>query len=1341
MILSRDQITITDLHDGIDGNTYVLNIIGGTRSVTYNTSGASPSPAQTAFSFELLKNGAPVSPSSIAWSATGHLSGTSSGSTFTPAISTSYSTGKSDSVSLTVVYSGITIRETVAISITKLNAGINAKIITLNPSGLVFKQDKLGAVTPTSITLTSQAQNTSVSTWSYSVNGAAFSTTKPTWLTTPSAGVLTVTSASMKSNNITSLAVKVADSSGVYFDTVTLIRAIDGSDGSNGSDGSDGAAPITGYLTNESITLSATNEGVTSGLPISGISEFKILDGITEVSPTSIGYSLVQGSLVGCTASINSSGLISLSALTSDNGSAQFAATYGGQTIKKTISFAKSKQGVVGPQGSTGPGGLSSILLNENQPITVTTGRLVSPAQTVTIPFTAFSGSSRVACTATVGSLPTGVSVTSNTAGTTSANGSIVLAFALNANLGGVTTAFDTGSITITVTASGVAIPLVFSYAKVVPGTNGTARMYFVEPAVDSVVRLSNGTYASSTISVISYYRDNTSQTRTARTAYWKAEYLVGATWTSFATHTASLISTYAPSIASVPATARALRFTAYSNVGLTTIYDLQTVAIVSDGRSITSVDVWYYLSTSDTVLAGDTWDTNAPPWENNKYMWSKTVTTYSTGDPTESTPVCITGAKGSNGTTGRGVSSIVEEFYLSTSKTTQTGSSWKTTPDPWSPGKYMWTRSKITYTSGTPTTSTTTPLVSSEWEAVNEIPAEIEKSKEEIYLRNIVGLLESATIEKDNIDEKTDFLLSSPLDTNFLDDLTEQVGLYNASFNTFKNEVDTKILANTVTEAEFENIQVLYSTNNTQTKLILNLIEQGYRLFQTKQTEETLDSLKLGSRNLLINSDFSKGLNYWTVEAGQFTQTTISNDTYLTASYVPVGDIKPTISQELLKSSESYSIGIDAMDIDSVLRIEIESRNGSTVVLASQDFSLSNSLNRFFFKARDLNPDLKHFITIKVIAGTAIFTKPKVETGIIPTDWSPAPEDYQILIDEILDDNILTRSERASLYKEFQQILSEYNTLLNAFNGNEVFSNQIDALIIAYNSLYETLDPILGLAVDAEGTPTNPLYSNEDILEISNASINSVISTYYQKLNDFKTSVFKESYTKSTDSWGSLADKIDNTRAAIMQRLINDQSDPTSNFIYEEDGQIYINAAFIKLGQLDAKYVRTGILSSEPNEAGLPVSWIDLNTGSFSFGGGALSYSPTDGLKIVFGQLLDSYLEAKAEDSKVNTVSDTAEDAKALAESIQKSLSENISFEEGKIIIGTVGPDMMRFELSNTNAIFYYGSTALAEFTNDSLKSPRIIVEENITVGTVSGSSFKMELKASNGNLTFRRA
>lgn len=133
-------------------------------------------------------------------------------------------------------------------------------------------------------------------------------------------------------------------------------------------------------------------------------------------------------------------------------------------------------------------------------------------------------------------------------------------------------------------------------------------------------------------------------------------------------------------------------------------------------GVGVSSVDVMYYKSTSATSLSGGSWVTTDPGWENGKYIWSKTVITYTDKTTDESTPVCITGAKGSTGGTGakgetgaagKGVTSIIEQYYQSTSATALSGGGWSEKYPGWVNGKYIWTRSVITYTDKTSTTTT----------------------------------------------------------------------------------------------------------------------------------------------------------------------------------------------------------------------------------------------------------------------------------------------------------------------------------------------------------------------------------------------------------------------------------------------------------------------------------------------------------------------------------------------------------------------------------------------------------------------------------------------------------
>ena len=118
---------------------------------------------------------------------------------------------------------------------------------------------------------------------------------------------------------------------------------------------------------------------------------------------------------------------------------------------------------------------------------------------------------------------------------------------------------------------------------------------------------------------------------------------------------------------------------------------------------AIVKTDVMYYLSTSPTSLTGGSWSTTAPAWEQGKYLWSKTVQTYASGGQSETEAVCITGND------GKGIVSVTEYYYVSTSPTTLTGGSWSTTAPQWESGSYIWTKSRIAYSDGT--TSESSPV------------------------------------------------------------------------------------------------------------------------------------------------------------------------------------------------------------------------------------------------------------------------------------------------------------------------------------------------------------------------------------------------------------------------------------------------------------------------------------------------------------------------------------------------------------------------------------------------------------------------------------------------------
>lgn len=155
----------------------------------------------------------------------------------------------------------------------------------------------------------------------------------------------------------------------------------------------------------------------------------------------------------------------------------------------------------------------------------------------------------------------------------------------------------------------------------------------------------------------------------------------------------------------------------------------------------IASVDVEYAQGTSRVTEPQDGWQTTAPQWVSGKYIWTRTKTTMQSGDIEYSEPVCISGrdgtdgAKGDKGSTGTGVRGIVEQYYLSTSSTAQSGGSWSEAQPAWAKGKYIWTRSKITWTDGS--TTYTAPCLAKAINGSNQMAGSAIVSRVKLYAKN----------------------------------------------------------------------------------------------------------------------------------------------------------------------------------------------------------------------------------------------------------------------------------------------------------------------------------------------------------------------------------------------------------------------------------------------------------------------------------------------------------------------------------------------------------------------------------------------------------------------------
>ncbi len=230
-------------------------------------------------------------------------------------------------------------------------------------------------------------------------------------------------------------------------------------------------------------------------------------------------------------------------------------------TITKLYDGAK---GDPGSPGSSGSGGLSVILANEAQTIPCTSGGAVTAATNVTIPFTAYEGIEQKAATCTVGTLPTGVTVKSNTAATATTAGSVVLTFAKNSTLGGASVL--TGTIPLTFSVSGQSVLKNFAWTKANAGTSGTSAVVFS-------VYAPNGTIVQNQSGSLTLASSAYEGTNAITGTYQWAKYVNGV-WTNISGATAATLTVSGEDIVNIQSYRCTMTYNSKTYVDVITVED-----------------------------------------------------------------------------------------------------------------------------------------------------------------------------------------------------------------------------------------------------------------------------------------------------------------------------------------------------------------------------------------------------------------------------------------------------------------------------------------------------------------------------------------------------------------------------------------------------------------------------------------------------------------------------------------------------------------------------------------------------------------------------------------------
>ena len=529
--------------------------------------------------------------------------------------------------------------------------------------------------------------------------------------------------------------------------------------------------------------------------------------------------------------------------------------------------------------------------------------------------------------------------------------------------------------------------------------------------------------------------------------------------------------------------------------------------------KVVTSSTPYFYLSDSNTQLVGGSWVTSPPGWSEGKYYWQKTVTTYSDGSTVESTPICITGNKGSDGTgvtilgsydseeelkqahptgnpgdaymiagdlyvwdaansqwknvgriqgeqgdagpAGRSIVSVTVEFYLSTSKTTQTGGSWSETVPTWENGKYLWTRTKIVYENPS-STEYTTPVCDSSWEAANEVADDLHNN---YYNKTETEALIS--VESDRI--------TSTVKETVVETVSEEVG-------------NIQIGGRNLAEKTNQGITGWSWVRENEGTIVEEVLVDNVRAVKLSRDED--ENKNGGGWSTILYSYIAPQkyealqkyiLSFDILSTVETTGTCVianSDGTGVLTNYFGTGDIP---SNQWTKISVIFTVVSDLPEV------------------GQQVLNISG-----------INSDANVSYTIKNL---------KIEKGTVGSDWTPAPEDVS---------------------EEVQ------NAQTSADEANATANSNESRVTVAESTIQQLSDAISTLVVDENGS--SMMTQTSDGWRFDMGSINSQLNNTQDKLNEMSGELTQvdETINNLNDLASDLSEKT-----AYISMTTDDNGDP----------------------------------------------------------------------------------------------------------------------------------------------------------------------------------------------------
>lgn len=344
--------------------------------------------------------------------------------------------------------------------------------------------------------------------------------------------------------------------------------------------GDKGEDAYTIILSNENISFSVSYEDNLAIGDQSFTTDVRVFYGATERDDFVIGE---IGSSNGITVSktVNS---VTLSVtdntkITAKHGYFRIPISIDGMIFYKDMSWNTVPQGA---PGSVGQPALNISLGNESQNIPCNSEGVTLESFLIEIPFAAYEGFNKVACTASVGVLPSGITLGQNTGSTPDTDGLIILNVARGSNLGG--DEVLQGKVVITFIIGESEVAKNFTWTKTKDGATGEAgqfTLYSLESSAPVISKTFEDTFSPESITFSAYSMEGNSGDKTEYSGMFIIEESTNGTTydTSYLSSADEQSVTFTPTSINVIS----IRCTLYKAGGITSALDIYTVPVLTD--------------------------------------------------------------------------------------------------------------------------------------------------------------------------------------------------------------------------------------------------------------------------------------------------------------------------------------------------------------------------------------------------------------------------------------------------------------------------------------------------------------------------------------------------------------------------------------------------------------------------------------------------------------------------------------------------------------------------------------------------------------------------------------